>query len=1198
MIHNTSLPPVSRSAQSPFLWLAAGVFCTATLPLSAQSAPAADEKEPKEEIIELSPFTVDASSDKGYRATSTLAGTRIRTDLADVGSSISVITQEMLTDLGATNNETLLAYTINTEVGGPRGNFSGGIRSGTYQEQDLFENPNGNTRVRGLTSADNTRNFFLSDVPWDGYNVARVDIQRGPNAILFGLGSPAGVVNATTSDANFSNKGSAGFSYDSNDSRRFTFDYNRALIAKELGFRISLLRNNQKFQQRPAFSNDTRAFGSLKFSPRFLNANGNTFSATANYEHGRISSNRPRSLTPGDFFTGFWEPFSKGGVNKQTFNFLLKNAPENSSVGGGGISGDATNFINSLDGNDWVYSGVEAYRAIRPDGTVIETRNGNEFGPWPRANSYGEYGIDYFPSWAGKTGKPFANFGAYVGRTMTDPSVFDFYHKLLDGPNKREWTDWNVANAGVSQTFLGGDLGYDLSYFRQQLNRGQWGALGWGGAIFMDINEVNSDTSPNKDIGRAYVPVENRDGGNGITSSDREAYRVQLFAAHDFAKKSDNLLATLFGRHTLTALLSQEKQRTDDRNMRSSDLDPAGLALFTQNPYIEGEDAISTGFKYYISGDLRGRSAAAGSNLGNLEMPFFPQRDGTITIRRFDNTWTASQSVSPAAPWSNPFDPAGVYTQSNNPANYRGWTNVTANYVTINSDRVINGLSAKDYLTSDATLSDFNVKSKTLVWQGYFWKKAIVGTYGYRRDDARAYLYRTSARSGNATNGTFGSANLSPGSYNFSNPNAARTELRTTTRNWSVVTHLNRLMGSRDILPVNVSLYYNQGENFQPLASRIDAFAQPLPAPQGATKEKSILLATKDGKYSLRVTRYDTSVLNGNTTGDIGNMWALEQTLGFTANLARDFRAGRSTTQNYTNAGGDANKLMNQIFPAWFQFEKDLKAKFPAFVNAWMGSGTAFATEGNGPAGAAAPAGFSFTEDSKSKGYEIEFTANPTDNWRVAINGSKTEASRQNVPGAAFKQVAAYVENAMQNTDVGLAPVWWDGNVFGGRNVGPWTIFRPGYLANRALNGQSAGEVRKWRFNVITNYSFTEGRLKGFGIGGGYRWEDRAIVAYAPRKTASGDNDVNLNAPFYAPRETNLDLWLSYERKLSESVNWRIQLNVFSVGQKNSLVPFSASVDYERLPATIDANSKIPMKASAFYIKEGMSWQLSNTLEF
>ena len=168
--------------------------------LSAQStaAPAA-AKPSDDETLVLSPFVVEASEDQGYTAKDTLAGTRVRTELKDVASAISVVTKQFLQDTGAKNSSDLLVYTPSTEVAGIRGNFSGVGGSGIPQENTISHT----TRVRGLDSADNTRDYFITDIPWDGFNTDRVDIQRGPNSILFGLGSPAGIINASINMAGF-----------------------------------------------------------------------------------------------------------------------------------------------------------------------------------------------------------------------------------------------------------------------------------------------------------------------------------------------------------------------------------------------------------------------------------------------------------------------------------------------------------------------------------------------------------------------------------------------------------------------------------------------------------------------------------------------------------------------------------------------------------------------------------------------------------------------------------------------------------------------------------------------------------------------------------------------------------------------------------------------------------------------------------
>ena len=50
----------------------------------------------EEEVFQLSPFTVSAGEDIGYMATNTLAGTRLKTSLEDVASTVTVVTKEFM----------------------------------------------------------------------------------------------------------------------------------------------------------------------------------------------------------------------------------------------------------------------------------------------------------------------------------------------------------------------------------------------------------------------------------------------------------------------------------------------------------------------------------------------------------------------------------------------------------------------------------------------------------------------------------------------------------------------------------------------------------------------------------------------------------------------------------------------------------------------------------------------------------------------------------------------------------------------------------------------------------------------------------------------------------------------------------------------------------------------------------------------
>ena len=137
-----------------------------------------------DDIVVLSPFEVTSTKDTGYQATETLAGTRIRTELKDVGGALSVYTKEFMQDIGATDAGSLLQYTTNAEVAGTLGTYTGLGNGTSVSEVGSLRSPSSAQRVRGLAAADVARDYFVSDIPFDTFNVDRVDIMRGPNSIL------------------------------------------------------------------------------------------------------------------------------------------------------------------------------------------------------------------------------------------------------------------------------------------------------------------------------------------------------------------------------------------------------------------------------------------------------------------------------------------------------------------------------------------------------------------------------------------------------------------------------------------------------------------------------------------------------------------------------------------------------------------------------------------------------------------------------------------------------------------------------------------------------------------------------------------------------------------------------------------------------------------------------------------------------
>jgi hypothetical protein len=80
--------------------------------------------------------------------------------------------------------------------------------------------------------------------------------------------------------------------------------------------------------------------------------------------------------------------------------------------------------------------------------------------------------------------------------------------------------------------------------------------------------------------------------------------------------------------------------------------------------------------------------------------------------------------------------------------------------------------------------------------------------------------------------------------------------------------------------------------------------------------------------------------------------------------------------------------------------------------------------------------------------------------------------------------------------------------------------------------------------NFVTRYQFSEGRLKGFSIGGAMRWEDRYAQGYPIIVDATGVVRPDVDAPHWSDRETNYDLTLGYRRRILGDKDWTAQVNV------------------------------------------------------
>lgn len=120
----------------------------------------------------------------GYRAKRSATATKTDTPLAETPQSVTVVTRERMEDLGAVNTQDAL-------------NYAAGVRSDAYGVDSRSDS----YLVRG-SYPDEYRDglrrhfgYYTSTARTDPYTLERIEVLRGPSAMLYGQGSTAGIVN-------------------------------------------------------------------------------------------------------------------------------------------------------------------------------------------------------------------------------------------------------------------------------------------------------------------------------------------------------------------------------------------------------------------------------------------------------------------------------------------------------------------------------------------------------------------------------------------------------------------------------------------------------------------------------------------------------------------------------------------------------------------------------------------------------------------------------------------------------------------------------------------------------------------------------------------------------------------------------------------------------------------------------------------
>ncbi|MFT3828460.1 MAG: TonB-dependent siderophore receptor [Opitutaceae bacterium] len=189
--------------------------------LAATLLPAADLATPSYlpssvEIYRLADFEVNGQRNEAvYTVQRSITATKIDTALLDVPQSISVITRELIDDQGMQSIGDVTRYVPGVGIAQGEGNRDTPVLRGNSTTADFF--------VDGVR--DDVQYFR------DLYNVDRVEVLKGPNAMIFGRGGSGGLINRVTRQANGHSHHEATVQLGSWDHYRGTLDVGDPLSA-------------------------------------------------------------------------------------------------------------------------------------------------------------------------------------------------------------------------------------------------------------------------------------------------------------------------------------------------------------------------------------------------------------------------------------------------------------------------------------------------------------------------------------------------------------------------------------------------------------------------------------------------------------------------------------------------------------------------------------------------------------------------------------------------------------------------------------------------------------------------------------------------------------------------------------------------------------------------------------------------------
>lgn len=1082
---------------------------TASAQVVTPAPTTADETKPP---VQLSPFEVVADT-KGYFSGNTISGTRINSKLEDLGAAITVITKEQMADFAMLDLNDVFLYATSTEGTGDYTDFA--VNNNGQVADNVQNNPRSANRMRGIGSANlSLGNIGLSGLtPVDPLNIDGIEISRGPNANVFGLGSPGGTLNMLPASANLSrNRTSTGARADSVGGYRFELDANRVLLKDLLAFRVSSAFQRDAYERKPSGTETMRYNGMVKFQP---------FKSTvlsASYSYYRMNGNRPNSIMPRDSVS-YWVQQGKPAWDPITQTYTINGT----AYGLNGPGPLATRTPITSDNNipdvfQRTFSGNDRSYVFIDNGAVaLFTPPNANTAATPIANNSTQRYLGVSPAAGVASGKFTAQPLFSTTPSLSNKDYYDYSSVNLGAMNRL--TDKTIVSyVQLQHLFFNTPrqaLSLQADWLKEDSLRYQRNIYGTGPSaqLLVDVNSRLLDGSPNPFFGRPYIGLD-----SPLTQwipGRSQNYRAQLAYKLDLTREKNAL--RWLGLHQLTGYDEYRwswTRRFSYRDVLVSNAAwvPAGT-LPAQSGNVTGGPQSSNSrfrgyFRYYV-GDANGTN-----------VDYAPS---TFGYGPANYVWSGNATV-------------GATAGATNSGTIRREASLLDQRPTVDS-------------AGGGSNSQTINHAKGGVIQSMFLDGRLVTTFGLR-DDSVLDKRGAEPRLLNADGTDFNYQSMNAWAFGDYATNGGRTKTAgAVVRPFRDLEFIHRTaraggVGGFAASVLNgLSLTYNESDSFIPQGPQQDVFRNLLPNTQGTGKDYGFWLNLDDNKFVLRVNRFETKRIKTRN----GDAATIAQRL-----LRID------VFQN------DAWQLVNNA-SAWVrQFNPGFS---PAQVQAEVARQTGLSIEEQNELALPDP-GISATQDVEARGTEIELNFNPTRFWTFQSSLTETRTINTNVSSATTEWIAHRMPIWTTIRDPRTNTLWWTTAYGNTRPVDAFTnnVDIPLKIILQQ-QGKANPQVRRYKFKFATNYQLagiTENRwLKNVNVGGAFRWEDKgAIGYYGAQQLPAVITDLDSNRPVWDKAHYYVDAFVSYRTKLfANKIGATFQLNVRNLGENGRLQPVGAYPD-------------------------------------